>query len=72
MCDVCLWRLRGLTDLNTGCRSCRAVGLSQRRRLGSHVQGNEAGMYEVEGGGREKKEDEVGVLAKTTPGPQVR
>ena len=43
---------RVLTDLNAGCRSCRAVGLSQRRGLRSHVQSDEAGMYGAEGGGR--------------------
>ena len=55
--------------MNAGCRSCRAVGLSQRRGLGSHVQKNEAGMYEVAGredGRREGREvDEVRVLAET-------
>jgi len=56
---MCAFRSRrGLTDLNASCCPCRAVGLSQRRRLGSHVQRNEAVIYGAEGrgdgrGGRE-------------------
>ena len=60
--------MSGLTDLNARCRSRRAVGLSQRRGLGSHVQRNGAGMYGVEEGRGEKERDEVGVLAKTMAG----
>ena len=45
---MCVFRLRmGLTDLNAG---CRAVGLCQRRGLGSHARGSEAGVQK-EGGG---------------------
>ena len=67
-----VFRLRGrLTDLNAGCRSCRAVGLSQRRGLWSHVQKNEGGMYGVarrEDGRREGREvDEVRAPAETVP-----
>ena len=51
---------RGLTDLNAGCRSRRAVGLSQRRGLRSHVQSNEAGMYGA-GGRRTEGRGEDGV-----------
>ena len=58
----------GLTDLDARGRSCRAVGLSQRRGLGSHVQRNGTGMYGVEGGRGEKEGDEVRVLAKTMAG----
>jgi len=69
---MCVFRLRGgLTDLNACCRSRRAVGLSQRRGLGSHVQKNEAGMYGVAGRGDGRREGrevgEVRVLAETMP-----
>ena len=50
---ICVFGLRGLTDLNA---CCRAAGLGQRRGLGSHVQKSEGGMYRVAGrgeGGRE-------------------
>ena len=65
---MCLCGMSGLTDLDARCRSCRAVGLSQRRGLGSHVQRNGTGMYGVEEGREEKEGDEVRVLAKTMPG----